>query len=98
MPLFAQKVAGGVWIDVRSFQEHQRKSLPGHLHIPYDMIAEGVKEYKLDFETPIHLYCAVGGRAEYAKETLLKMGFKRVTNEGGINLVEEKLKNLPNLQ
>jgi len=34
--------------------------------------------------TPIYLYCAVGGRAEKARQSLLAAGYSNVTNAGGL--------------
>jgi rhodanese-related sulfurtransferase len=34
--------------------------------------------------TPVYLYCAVGGRAEVARQRLLAMDFRNVSNVGGL--------------
>jgi phage shock protein E len=73
-----------VWIDVRSPQEYASGHLPGATLIPFDGIEVGVSRLGLEKDTPIYLYCAVGGRAEVARQRLLAMDFRNVSNVGGL--------------
>ena len=73
-----------VWIDVRSPQEYASGHLPGATLIPFDGIEVGVSRLGLAKDTPIYLYCAVGGRAEVARQRLLAMDFRNVSNVGGL--------------
>jgi len=82
--LFAEVPAGSVWIDVRSPAEYQRGHLEEAQLIPFDGIEVGVAGLKLDRDAPIYLYCAVGGRAERARQSLLAAGYTNVTNAGGL--------------
>jgi len=73
-----------VWIDVRSPAEFAGGHLDGAVNIPFDAIEKGVAGLKLSTETPIYLYCAVGGRAEKARQSLLTAGYSTVVNVGGL--------------
>ena len=75
---------GAVWTDVRSPQEFARGHLPGAELIPFDGIEAGVARLGLAKDTPIYLYCAVGGRAEVARQRLEAIDYSNVTNVGGL--------------
>lgn len=70
-------------IDVRSDGEYRGGHIPGALHIPHMRLDPG----KLDIagDTPIVVYCAAGGRSEYAKGVLKSAGFTNVRNFGGVD-------------
>ncbi len=80
----AQIPDNAVWIDVRSPFEYAMGHLPQATRIPLDDIAAGVAELHLARDTPIYLYCAVGGRAGKAKVRLEAAGYTNVTNAGGL--------------
>ena len=84
-----------VWIDVRSEEEY----LSGHLRqaprIGHDEIETGIATLALAKDTPIYLYCAVGGRAGMAKSRLEAMGYTNVTNAGGLEDARELLASSP---
>ena len=73
-----------VWIDVRTPAEYNQGHLEQARHVPFDRIEVGVAGLQLAEDTPIYLYCAVGGRAELAKKRLEAMGYRNVTNVGGL--------------
>lgn len=73
-----------VWIDTRTQAEYAEGHLPGAVHIPFDAIDAQIAGLNVQQDTPIYLYCARGGRAEVARETLQRKGFTRVTNVGGL--------------
>jgi phage shock protein E len=73
-----------VWIDVRSGLEYAMGHLPQATRIHYEEIEEGVAELNLDKDAHIYLYCAVGGRADIAKERLEAIGYTNVTNAGSL--------------
>jgi phage shock protein E len=78
-------IAGSpVWIDVRSAEENTRDHIANDVHIEYQSIASEIGNYVADKDTPIYLYCAVGGRAAIAKLALTAMGYTQVVNSGGI--------------
>ena len=79
-----QNPAAAVWIDVRTPEEYASGHLPQAQLIPFDSIGVGVAKLDLAKDTPIYLYCAVGGRAEKAKQSLQALGYSNVTNTGGL--------------
>jgi phage shock protein E len=81
----AEIPANAVWIDVRTPAEFERGHLPNATLIPYDSIEKGIAGLNLAKDTPIYLYCAVGGRAEKAKQTLEAIKYTQVTNVGGLD-------------
>jgi phage shock protein E len=74
-----------VWIDVRTPAEYASGHVPQAQLIPFDGIDAGVAKLGLAKDTTIYLYCAVGGRAEKAKQSLKMQGYTNVTNLGGLN-------------
>ncbi len=72
-----------VLIDVRSDDEYRSGHIPGAGHIPHMQLDPA----KLDFaeDTPIVVYCAAGGRSEYAKGVLQSAGYTNVRNFGGVD-------------
>ncbi|MEE4147188.1 MAG: rhodanese-like domain-containing protein [Halieaceae bacterium] len=80
----ASAPADAVWIDVRTPAEYNRGHLTQAQLIPFDGIEAGVARLGLAKDTPIYLYCAVGGRAEKARQSLLAQGYSDVTNAGGL--------------
>jgi phage shock protein E len=89
--LWAEVPADAVWIDVRTPAEYQEGHLPGATLIPYDGIEKGIAALNLTRDTPIYLYCAVGGRAEIARKRLEILNYSRVTNVGGLDDARELL-------
>ena len=85
MALRAEIPANAVWIDVRTPAEYERGHLPQATLIPYDSIEKGIAALNLPKDTPIYVYCAVGGRAEKAKQSLEAINYTQVTNVGGLD-------------
>ena len=81
-----------VWIDVRTTEEFDSGHIEGALHIPYEDIGKEIAKHVKDKNTTIKVYCKVGGRAGIAKETLDKMGYKKVINAGGYKKILKELK------
>ncbi len=80
-----------VWIDVRTNKEYKAGHKKGALLIPFDEIEKGISELGLPLDTEIYLYCRSGGRAQKALKTLNKIGYKSVTNVGGLkNAIKAK--------
>ena len=80
-----------LYVDVRSWVENQVDAIEGHTHIHYLDIASEIRQYAQSKEQEIYLYCAVGGRAEKARESLMSIGYTNVVNLGGIEDVKESL-------
>ena len=81
-----------VIIDVRTPEEYNAGHIEGAVNINYTDIASGIEMLVPDRDTTIQLYCKSGRRAGIAKETLEKMGYKNVVNEGGFREFQDKLK------
>ena len=77
--------ADAVWIDVRTPAEYEQGHLEQARLIPFDGIQAGVAGMQLAKDTPIFLYCSVGGRAEKARQSLLAQGYTNVVNVGGLD-------------
>lgn len=72
---------GVVFLDVREPVEVASGKVAGAVAVP-----RGVLEWqtdKLEGAKTVVVYCAAGGRAALAGETLKEMGFKDVRNAGG---------------
>jgi rhodanese-related sulfurtransferase len=69
-------------IDVRDKNEYENGHIEGSLNISLTDIMSGVLP-DCEKDTPIVLYCASGGRSEYAKNILFSAGFTNVENGGG---------------
>jgi len=79
----------GIWIDVRTPMEFAIGHLEGATNIPHGEIAARITALVPDKNAEIHLYCRSGRRSSLAQETLLGMGYTKVTNDGAY----ENLKN-----
>jgi phage shock protein E len=74
-----------VIIDVRTPAEQQETGyIMGAVLIEHTAIADEIKKAVPDTRTPIVLYCRSGRRAETAKGSLNSLGYKDVTNLGGL--------------
>ncbi len=82
--IHAELPANAVWIDVRTPTEYASGHLQQAVLIPFDGIEVGVEQLQLPKDTPIYLYCAVGGRAGKAKQRLDALDYTNVTNVGGL--------------
>ena len=82
---WAEVPPNAVWIDARSATEYASGHLQQATLIPFDGIEAGIAQLQLSKDTPIYLYCAVGGRAEVAKKRLEALDYTNVTNVGGLD-------------
>jgi phage shock protein E len=80
------------WIDVRTAAEFNTGHLAGAVNIPHGEIANEIGGLTQDKNAEIYLYCHSGGRADKALNTLEKLGYTQVINEGGFDDVVEKSK------
>ena len=81
---------GALLLDVRTPQEYRQGHLPGSRNIPAEEIA-GVGGAVPDPGTPIFVYCWSGARSRTAAGRLRRMGYRNVTNIGGINRYRGKV-------
>lgn len=73
-----------LWIDVRSAAEYESGHLPGARNIEFDRIGAQIAAVTQDKDQAIVLYCKSGRRSGFAKQTLLKLGYRNVHNAGGV--------------
>jgi phage shock protein E len=78
-------------VDVRTQQEYQSGHVEGALHKPHDEIDAGISALLPDKSQHIIVYCARGGRAGKAKETLEGLGYTHVENGGGYEDMRQRL-------
>lgn len=74
---------GPLIVDVRTPGEFAGGAYPGAINIPLDEVQNRVSEFGT-FDREITVYCASGGRSGYAQRILTQLGFKNLTNGGGI--------------
>lgn len=85
MPSFRSKPIDVV-VDVRSRVEYWMGHLPGATCIPVDKVAEGVAKLEgVNKDSRILVYCASGARSAAAAGMLKSLGYRRVTDGGGID-------------
>ncbi len=70
-------------VDVRTPAEFATGAYPGAINIPLDEVQNRVTEFGSK-DREIVVYCASGGRSGYAQRILAQLGFKNLTNGGGI--------------
>lgn len=73
-----------VLLDVRSRDEYIQKHIPNSMLIPVDVLAQDAQKKLPDKNAEIFVYCASGSRSSMAVKTLIKLGYTRVYNLGGI--------------
>ena len=74
---------GPLVVDVRTPAEFAGGAYPGAVNIPLDEVPNRVVEFGAK-DREIVVYCASGGRSGYAQRILTQLGFKNLTNGGGI--------------
>lgn len=70
-------------VDVRTREEYRQGHLPGSLNLPLDELSLAEKALP-DKQAPLYVYCLSGARSGMACRALLKRGYARVVNIGGI--------------
>lgn len=71
-------------IDVRSAGEYATGHLEGAINIDVEAYDFATEVGKLDTEGTYVVYCHSGRRAGLAQQQMNSMGFKKVTNAGGL--------------
>lgn len=74
-----------VVVDVRTPGEFRSGAYPDAINIPIDELMYRFEELGNNPAREITVYCATGARSAYAQQMLMQVGFKNVTNGGGIN-------------
>lgn len=75
---------GIILLDVRTVGEYSERHIPNSILIPVDDIEKKAPELLTDKNAEIFVYCRSGKRSVTASQTLVKMGYNRVYNLGGI--------------
>lgn len=78
-----QAVPEAVLLDVRTPQEYREGRIPGSRNLPLQLLDTVEQEIK-NRDTPLFVYCRSGNRSGQAAGILKSMGYKNVTNIGGI--------------
>lgn len=85
MPSFRSKPVDVV-LDVRSRLEFWLGHLDGAVNIPVDALAEKLPARPdITPDARILVYCASGARSAMAAQTLARLGYRRVTDAGGLS-------------
>jgi phage shock protein E len=71
--------SGVLLLDVRSAQEWAQGHLAHALHLPVGEVADHASMLPADKDQPILVYCGSGARASKASETLLALGYRKVS-------------------
>lgn len=79
-------------IDVRTISEWNTGYLKEAKHLPLNQIENKIKNLEPDLNKDIYVYCRSGNRSGKAKIILESLGYKNVSNIGGISEASSKLK------
>jgi rhodanese-related sulfurtransferase len=75
---------GIILLDVRTREEHDAERIAGSMLIPYDRLEEESASSLPDKDAAIVVYCRSGRRSAIAADILVKLGYKKVYDMGGI--------------
>lgn len=76
---------GGVTVvDVRTPKEYAERHIPGAINIPVETIGDQQPAELTDPDAELLIYCRSGVRSRQAAEKLVSLGYKNVTDMGGI--------------
>lgn len=79
-----------VLLDVRTPEEYRNGHIPESINLPLQDISQ-VEKHLTDKSAPLFVYCLSGARSRQAVSLLTKMGYKTVTNIGGISSYKGKV-------
>lgn len=85
----ANETSEPLFIDVRTWAEHQFDGIDGDLHIHYSDIIDEIEPLAQSKDQRIYVYCTRGIRAERARQSLIGQGYTNVVNLGGIEEVKQ---------
>ena len=71
-------------LDVRTEAEYAGGHIPGAICVPNETIGDGRPEALPDLNRLILVYCRSGNRSRQAAEKLVRLGYTRVVEFGGI--------------
>jgi rhodanese-related sulfurtransferase len=76
---------GAVVFDARTDEEFQSGHYPNAINVPVDLLEPTLPALESYKDQEIVVYCRSGKRAERLKQGLLKAGFSKVYNAGGLS-------------
>ena len=79
-----------VLLDVREADEYAQGRIPKSRNLPLSRLPE-VGQILPDKDTPLFVYCLSGGRSRQAVGYLRQLGYRAVTNIGGIGGYQGKV-------
>lgn len=71
-------------VDVRTPEEFRGGAYPDAINIPLDELTGRLDEFGGDLSREIVVYCASGARSAYAQRMLMQLGYRNVSNGGGL--------------
>ena len=77
------KEKGILIVDVREVNEYEEAHIEGVVNVPLSEF-EKIEKVAIDKNAPLYLHCRSGKRSGDAAERAIKLGYKDVTNIGGI--------------
>lgn len=75
---------GIILLDVRNRDEYIKRHIPNSTLIPVNVLANEANKRLPDKDADIFVYCASGSRSSAAANILIKLGYTKVFNLGGI--------------
>ena len=81
---------GALLLDVRSPGEYREGHIPGSQNIPLQVLDQ-VDSLADSIDTALYIYCHSGVRSRQAATMLQHMGYRNITNIGGITAYSGKL-------
>ncbi len=76
---------GDMVIDVRTAEEFAAGHINGAINIPFDQIVPQLAKLNLAKDTDVVLYCRSGRRSGMAQNALVKQGYSKTYNAGGLD-------------
>lgn len=74
-----------ILLDVRTEEEYATEHIPGAICIPNEAIGDSAPAELPDKDQRILIYCRSGNRSKDAAEKLVRLGYTRIIEFGGIN-------------
>lgn len=74
-----------ILLDVRTEEEFAAEHIPGAICIPNETIGDSTIPELPDKDQTIFIYCRSGNRSKDAAEKLVRQGYTRIIEFGGIN-------------
>ena len=74
-----------ILLDVRTEEEYETEHIPGAICVPNETIGDSAPAELPDKDQRILIYCRSGNRSKDAAEKLVRLGYTRIIEFGGIN-------------